>query len=104
MRWPVEDTEASAVYIAPLTRACAGPDGPWIFGVPVSIDVSVLARISPRCSSPGGGDGPGCKASRPSGPQAYLNSTSCEKCGLADLPDPPGKGHAQTGTGHNLHE
>ena len=63
MRWPVEDTEASAVYIAPMTRARAGPNGPWIFGIPVSIDVSVLT----------------------------------------DLPDPPGKGHPQPGTGHNLH-
>ena len=45
MRWPVEDTEASAVYLAPTTRARAGPTGPWVFGVPVSIDVSVLADL-----------------------------------------------------------
>jgi len=38
--------------------------GPWIFGVPASIDVSVLT----------------------------------------DLPDPPGNGHAQPGSGHHLHE
>ena len=45
MRWPVEDTEASPVYIAPMTRARAGPTGPWIFGVPVSIAASVLADL-----------------------------------------------------------
>jgi len=45
LRWPVEDTEASPVYLAPMTRACAGPTGPWVFGVPVSIDVSVLADL-----------------------------------------------------------
>ena len=45
MRWPVEDSEASAVYIAPITGARAGPNGPWISGVPVFIDVSVLTDL-----------------------------------------------------------